>query len=71
MIDIKAIAERHYENFADKCDANKELHDLVCDYFSEPFECPYEICFDKLYNWDADLFVSDPIKCINNYLSKK
>lgn len=82
MIDIKALAESHFESFLDKCIQDIELDNLVWENFADSLEyylhckegyhddVPYEICFKRLYDWDAEGFVEDPLGCVTQYLTK-
>jgi len=82
MIDIKAIFEGQFESFLNTCINNPLMEHLIWDEFSNPtcyskhfkenhFDTtPYEICFERLYDWDADYLFNDPMNCLIDWMEQ-
>lgn len=82
--DLKALYESHYEQFAEACECDGELCEMVVHEFGSSAEVKaydecgrdfpenaVEVAFDTLYKWDGECLVEDPAACVMAYLSPR
>lgn len=80
QVDIDAIFEQHAEQFYETAIENHDLYDSIAHAFLEPEEFYYfckvtneleesviEHAFERLYKFNAELCVTNPVECLRSY----